>query len=589
MITEIKISNFKMLGDVKVPLSPVTVFVGPNNGGKTTVLQALAVWQLAVRKWAARRQTKDNGSKRKAPAKRPGVGVNVQEFIFLQLSQVYELWRDLLVYEEQNRPSLIEINVKGMKASETWECGMSFQFADAGQVLVRPLKTSDANTPSIPQQALDELIVSMTAIHSMLGREELQLQPEAIDFLVATGKIGDGLRNMLYYLDGGQEESSESWKELSETITKLFSVELLRPIRLPNSELQVQYRNIGKDKRGKAKGEMNLNTAGSGFLQTLLLLTLFYSRKATVFLLDEPEAHLETIRQQQIFRLIKDRAEEKGIQVIMASHSEKFMEEAIDTDGTSQTLIALIEGQPRLLSTQNDKTLTRKSLTQIPASDYYDSARRYAWVYVEDYTDIEILTAWAITLRHQFVKLLDNTNVHYLRTNDLSSAMGHFQGLKFVYPKLKGVAVIDRVDRTPNPNSPLTEYHWKRREIENYLLVWPAIERTFWSEAERNKDWDTVNSLGLFRQAHSNDLQNILTTNYLVPRALTVPDHPDLVNRKGSDDVLVPFFKEVFAKFGIYNSLPKNKLHKVAQSMNIDEIHEDVVTMLDDVVRALLS
>jgi hypothetical protein len=56
---------------------------------------------------------------------------------------------------------------------------------------------------------------------------------------------------------------------------------------------------------------MNLNTAGSGFLQMLQLLTLFYSRrgKATLFLLDEPEAHLESIRQQDLYRLLAERAE----------------------------------------------------------------------------------------------------------------------------------------------------------------------------------------------------------------------------------------------------------------------------------------
>ncbi len=585
MITEIKITNFKRFNELVVPLAPTTILVGPNNGGKTTALQALMVWQLALKKWASRRQIKDDTPKRKVPAKRPGIGINLQEFVFMQIGEVYELWRDLLVYEEQNKPSLIKIIVKGLTASAPWECGMEFQFRDAGQVLVRPVKNEGEDIVAVPQPALEEVIVSMTAIHSMLSKDELQLQPEAVDHLVATGRISDGLRNMLFHLDGGGEHPSSEWEEIAQSIKNMFAVELLRPIRLPNSELQVFYNNIGKDRRGRLKGRMNLSTAGSGFLQTLLLLTLFYSRKATIFLLDEPDAHLETIRQREIYRLLKSRAAEKNIQVIMASHSEQFMEEAIDTDSH---LIALIDGKARIIKTQHAQKQAGKSLSLIPAAHYYDSARRPMWLYLEDYTDLEILKAWAKTLTHKALEVLNTTNTYYLRSNDVNPATQHFQGLKFVYPDLKGVVVTDRLDtRAPNPSSVLPELQWKRREIENYLLFWPVMERTFWMEAENNKNWDRVNSLELFKKQHSKELKEMLTTNFLVSAALEQPDHSDLINKKGSDEILVPFFKQAFTKFGIYNTLSKGELYKVATQMKKEEIHQDVKEMLDGIHRIL--
>ncbi len=587
MITEVKITNFKRFDELVVPFAPTTILVGPNNGGKTTVLQALMVWQLALQKWASRRQLKkDDAPKRKAPAKRPGIGINVQEFIFMPIGEVYELWRDLLVYEEQNKPALIKIVVKGISASTRWECGMEFQFRDAGQVLVRPVK-NEGEGVTVPQQALDEVLVSMTAIHSMLSKDELQLQPEAVDHLVATGRISDGLRNMLFHLDGGGSLPASEWEELAASIKSLFSVELLRPIRLPNSELQVFYTNIGKGGRGKFKGKMNLSTAGSGFLQTLLLLTLFYSRKATIFLLDEPDAHLETIRQREIYRLLKSRAAEKNIQVIMASHSEQFMEEAIDTDSH---LMALIDGKSRIIKTQHAQKQAGKSLSLTPAAHYYDSARRPMWLYLEDYTDLKILKAWAKILEHEALEVLETANSYYLRSNDVNPATQHFQGLKFVYPNLKGIVTTDRLDtRLPNPSSVLPELQWKRREIENYLLVWPVMERTFWMEAESNKNWDPVNSLELFKQLHSKELREMLTTNFLVSAALEQPDHPDLINKKGSDEVLAPFFKQAFARFGIYNTLAKGDLYKIAAQVKREEIHPDVIEMLDEIHRILFS
>ncbi len=586
MIIEVKITNFKRFDELVVPFAPTTILVGPNNGGKTTALQALMIWQLALQKWANRRQLKDEAPKRKAPAKRPGIGINVQEFIFMQIGEVYELWRDLVVYEEQNKPSLIKIIVKGISALTSWECGMEFQFRDAGQVLVRPVK-NEGEGVSVPQQALDEVLVSMTAIHAMLSKDELLLQPEAVDHLVATGRISDGLRNMLFHLDGGDTEPTAEWLELAASIKNLFSVELLRPIRLPNSELQVFYTNTGKDRRGKFKGKMNLSTAGSGFLQTLLLLTLFYSRKATIFLLDEPDAHLETIRQREIYRLLKSRAAAKNIQIIMASHSEQFMEEAIDTDSH---LIALIDGKSRIISTQHAQKQAGKSLSSIPAAHYYDSTRRPLWLYLEDYTDLEILKAWATQMNHQALQILQTANLYYLRGNDVNPATQHFQGLKFVYPELKGIVITDRLDvRLPNLSSVLPELQWRRREIENYLLVWSAMERTFWQEAESNRNWDPLNSLDLFKQQHAKELKEMLTTNFLVSAALEQPDHPDLINKKGSEEVLAPFFKQAFARFGIYNTLAKGDFYKIAAKMKKDEIHADVIKMLDDILRILSS
>jgi AAA15 family ATPase/GTPase len=56
MITGIKIKNFKVLEETDwLPLEGNVVFVGPNNSGKTTALQAFALWNYGVQKWIERR------------------------------------------------------------------------------------------------------------------------------------------------------------------------------------------------------------------------------------------------------------------------------------------------------------------------------------------------------------------------------------------------------------------------------------------------------------------------------------------------------------------------------------------------------
>jgi AAA15 family ATPase/GTPase len=56
MLTKIKIRNFKRFGNVEVDLGNPVVFIGPNNSGKTSALQALALWQVGLSRWNERRK-----------------------------------------------------------------------------------------------------------------------------------------------------------------------------------------------------------------------------------------------------------------------------------------------------------------------------------------------------------------------------------------------------------------------------------------------------------------------------------------------------------------------------------------------------
>ncbi len=70
VLTSLQIKNFKSLEDVEIELGKSVVFVGPNNSGKTTALQALALWGIGLRKWLEKRGATDT------PEKRPGVTIN---------------------------------------------------------------------------------------------------------------------------------------------------------------------------------------------------------------------------------------------------------------------------------------------------------------------------------------------------------------------------------------------------------------------------------------------------------------------------------------------------------------------------------
>src|SRR6185295_14088224 len=152
--------------------------------------------------------------------------------------------------------------------------------------------------------------------------------------------------------------------------------------------------------------------------QTLLLLAYLTLNPRSVLLIDEPDAHLEILRQRQIYRVLSDVARERGSQVIMASHSEVILNEAADRD-----VVVAFVGKPHRIDDRGSQVL--KSLKEIGFDQYYQ-AEQTGWVlYLEGSTDLAILQAFARALDHSAQKALERPFVHYVE-NKPAKARDHF-------------------------------------------------------------------------------------------------------------------------------------------------------------------
>ncbi|NOY59205.1 MAG: AAA family ATPase [Calditrichaeota bacterium] len=108
MITKIRIKNFKKLDDVEIDLGSAVVFVGPNNSGKTSLLQAISLWELGMRRWAENR-------KKTSAKKRVGVTINRRDIVSIPVPSAVQLWQNLRVrkgVKENDRISTKNISIK---------------------------------------------------------------------------------------------------------------------------------------------------------------------------------------------------------------------------------------------------------------------------------------------------------------------------------------------------------------------------------------------------------------------------------------------------------------------------------------------
>ena len=543
MLTHIEIRNFKRIEKASFDLGKTVVFIGPNNSGKTTALQALALWDAGLRRWNEKR------GGRTSPEKRPGVTINRRDLYAIPLSSAKLLWHDLRVVNVRrvnDKPEtsnvFIDIILQGVTNGKKWECGLEFYYANEESFYCRPLRLGEGKQPGrmpIPPEAAS-IQVSFLPPMSGLSAEEPKLEPGRINVLLGEGQTAQVLRNMCYQI---YERSDEDWENVTRHIYDLFGVELLDPVYIGmRGEIKMAYKE-------QTMRELTLSAAGRGLQQTLLLLAHLYANPGTVLLLDEPDAHLEILRQSQTYQLITDIAEENGSQIIAASHSEVVLNEAADRD----IVIAFVGSTPHRIDDRGSQVL--KSLKSIGWDQYYQ-AEQTGWVlYLEGSTDLAMLRAFAEKLGHDAKKALERPFVHYV-ANLPNVAQEHFFGLREARGDLEGIAIYDRLDKGLTPNPHLKEMMWDKREIENYLNMEETLYAYAVHDIDRN-DLFGAHEAEKRRRAMQESIEEVSKAL----KTLRNIDDPWSSDVKATDDFLNPLFHNYFERLGLPDLMSKTHYH----------------------------
>jgi ABC-type lipoprotein export system ATPase subunit len=575
MLTRLHVRKFKRFDDVDIPLGKAVVLIGPNNSGKTTALQALALWDIGVRRWNEKRKGKAS------PEKRPGVTINRRDLISIPVPNANLLWRDLHVRNVEQvevngkkKPKTenirIDVVVDGITKDKHWSCGLEFDYANEESLYCRPLRTGNASSSKrieIPEEVADVQVAFLPPM-SGLAAVEPKWEAGRINVLIGEGQTAQVLRNLCFQihsqLDIGVAESKQNWDILVADIQRLFGVELLPPTYLAErGEITMAY----KEPNGT---RLDLSSSGRGLQQTLLLLAHLYANPRTVLLLDEPDAHLEILRQRQIYRLLTETAEKQGSQIVAASHSEVVLNEAADRD-----VVVAFVGQPHRVDDRGSQAL--KALRDI-GFDHYYQAEQTGWaLYLEHSTDLAILQVFARTLGHQAQQYLERPFIHYVATNLPQRARDHFFGLREAKGDLVGIAIFDRLDRELQADTPLTELMWRRREIENYFCSESVLLRyaqydlrdDLFGLAERDRRIEAM------REA-IREVSGALST-------LEKPG-PWSADIKATDDFLDPLFKSFFKKLDLPLRLRKSDYHVLAGLVPKEDIDPEVTEKLDAIV-----
>ncbi len=564
MLTRLTIRNFKRFGEVDIELGNPVVFIGPNNSGKTSAMQALALWNIGLAKWNEKRSGKS------APEKRPGVTVNRRDLLAIPVPSANLLWRELHVRNvrkvdgrQRTDNVRIDLAVEGVSRDKAWKCGLEFDYANEESFYCRPLRLAEGKTPNrmpIPDEAAATEIAFLPPM-SGLAATETRLDEGAVNVRVGEGRTAEVLRNLCWRM---QSERPDLWKKTIEDIDHLFGSRLNDPSYVQErGEIVMEYQEHGV--------RLDLSCSGRGLQQTLLILAYMRVNPGAIILLDEPDAHLEILRQRQIYKLITDVAAEQGNQIIAASHSEVLLNEAAGKD----TVIAFV-GKPHILG--SGQSQVSKALKEIGFEQYYQAEQTGWALYLEGSTDLAILQAFAKRLRNdRAIKALERPYVHYVADQPAQAARRYY-GLREALPDLKGFALFDRLDDNPAEHGSLQCIFWKKREIENYLCTRETLE------AYARASTRETEQAPLFTAAEANRRVEAMREAIAeIEQAMAIlgKGSPWAPDAKVSDDFLTPLFKAYFRELDLLNVMDKKQFYELATYVPLHEIDPEIGEKLD--------
>ena len=568
MITKVTLQYFKRFDKEEFDLGETLVLAGPNNSGKSTLLQAVAVWNLGVQRWRQER-----GIAKSRAALRTGVPVSRKDFTAIPLREMNLLWtgrataysRDDDPNTKPGQPKLVGIEVEGRESGgASWHVNVALRYSSREQIYVKLLDKDGRPLTELPQGAVRTQVVHIPPF-SGIGAEETKYDHGYQNLLIGQGKPGDILRNLLLEIF---QETKENWQQLKQDIRELFDCEILDPSYSDTDPFIVlEYRPP------ESRRPFDLASAGSGFHQVLTLFGFIYAREASVLLVDEPDAHEHIILQRQVYERLRTVARRRNCQLIVSTHSEVILEET-----TPQQILSFY-GKPHRIRVEEERDRVREALRRLSSLDILAAESRHNILYVEFDSDINILSAFAKVLDHPCLAFFKNSFYYTMRGCNPRDAKAHFFALQAISPSIRGILLLDRDNRELPQHeiaaSGLEIRRWVRYEIENYLLVPDALLRYIKSMTTTHEE--------LFQLSTTKKAEQFLRDQF-TPDAFQNPltNGPFLTKIAASKDILPRLFTLTDL------NVPKKDYYQIAELFKPGEVHADVKENLDLIAETLL-
>lgn len=501
MIRKVSLLNFKKFKNTDFELNPagLSFLAGGNNSGKSTLLQALAVWDFCrtVLEMERGRESLHPGYARQ------GLGLSDDEFSPLALPSLKHLWTNL----KTQQPGMADGYSLSIRCDWTDVAGAEKHLALVLALANDRLFLKASSTNLVDGDLLPPL--AYLPPFAGIGSRENYMSGAERRAMIGRGLAGGVIRNLLHDLHRENEKkraelkigrtkikgsdlerlrAEDPWEILQQTMAEVFGVQL---DVAPFNALYHAYIKVSTIK-GRLEGRKftrhtgyrprDLMAEGSGFLQWLSVYALAVSPSVRTLLLDEPDAHLHPSLQYQLVDKLESIARRTGKQVLLATHSTEILRWA------EHSQVMQFSGSGAKYLQEADQKIglfLGLGSDYAPKLDPLRKARRL--LIVENLSDARMLRAWAKQLGVDWPKNL----VEWPWTGGSGERKQLFLQLQKEIPELRALSIRDRDEQELNQvdaetlrdksfgvaHENLSLRVWRRRHIENYVLLPAAIAR----------------------------------------------------------------------------------------------------------------
>lgn len=303
-IKKLQIQRFKRFKDFEVDFDRITLLVGPNSSGKTSILQAVRLFFWCIAKCSRQ----ENHAYRFAKAVIP--------FSDFHLIPAHEL-REIAFQGTSPNSRIRGIVLNGLLGN-----GLTLSFRIyASYSTLMVIDPIDQPKDPISEQQISQINRPPLYIPGFFGvvTRELLAHDARLEELLNSGHHNEVLRNIFLRLS-----SSES--RLSKLLNIMKDEFQIKEIDIPFSQKTTEFLKAEYSEPAN-RVPFDFVSAGSGFLQVLQIMAHSLQNPSPLLLLDEPDAHMHHSLQKSFINILKTFVNEEDLQVIMASHSETFLRE----------------------------------------------------------------------------------------------------------------------------------------------------------------------------------------------------------------------------------------------------------------------
>lgn len=449
-ISSVRFTNFKALSNYSVSLIDTNILVGPNNAGKSTIISAFRILDVALRK--ARRVKAERVP---LPNGTTGFGHRIpDQHISVSLENV--------ATDYNSDDSKIEFRL-------TKKNKLFLFFPEGGGCILHWETDGAGVTTPMKFKAAFPVAIQVVPVLGPLEHDEVYVNEDTVKNALNTHRACRHFRNYWHYF--GQE-----WGGFSKMIADTWP-----GMSISKPELDVRNRKLSMFV-AEDRIDREIYWSGFGFQIWCQLLThLSRANDASIVIIDEPEIYLHPDIQRQLLSILRALSPD----VLLATHSVEIMGEA---DPSEILLVSKGSRSAKRLKDVEGMQLALESLGSAQNVTLTHLARTKKILFVEGMSDYKTIRRFA-----------NNLGLHDLASgNDLTAfESGGFSSWEKIRSFAWGVkntidttmkifAVYDRdyfcgdeIDSIlQSLRFELAGAHiHHRKEMENYLLVIPVLER----------------------------------------------------------------------------------------------------------------